>query len=158
VLQQDKLRNKIKLEHEALHIIIWNIHDIAPGLTTEKLLKKLISFIAKGAQNRESAAIISKLIDLFCYFIINVEPKGKETKAKARERIQNHLNSLGMPRVILNLMCDPETTDDVFMKLVQFATKLLKGGNEAVQKEFYHYFITVSNSELLFQRINEILT
>ena len=98
-----------------------------------------------------------KLIDNLGYYISNADIRGKEKEADAIHRVQDKLNSLGISRVVLNLMCDNKTNDELFITLLQFSTKLLEDGNESVQKEFYAYFVSVTHSEVFFQRISNLL-
>lgn len=58
---------------------------------------------------------------------------------------------------MVGLMCDKETDDLVFDGLLYFTIKLLEGGNEKVQQDFYQYFITMSNSSVFFNKINKCM-
>ena len=59
-----------------------------------------------------------KLIDNLGYYISNADIRGKEKEADAIHRVQDKLNSLGISRVVLNLMCDNKTNDELFITLL----------------------------------------
>jgi len=72
------------------------------------------------------------IIDNLSYFISNADIRRKENRDEAIRRVQEKLNSLGISRVVLNLMCDVKTSDELFITLLQFSTHLLEDGNEQV--------------------------
>lgn len=158
VLYDPTCKEKLDLEKEALRLLIVNIESLSDArLTTDQLLKQLISFISKGSHDSSNTSILMNIIDNLSYFISNADIRRKENRDEAIRRVQEKLNSLGISRVVLNLMCDVKTSDELFITLLQFSTHLLEDGNEQVQKEFYAYFVSVTHSEVFFQRISLLL-
>jgi hypothetical protein len=57
---------------------------------------------------------------------------------------------MNVVQIIMKLMCDVHIDPEIFAILIDFSTKLLDGGNEKIQQDFYDYFLVKSSSEHFF--------
>ncbi|CAG9317756.1 unnamed protein product [Blepharisma stoltei] len=157
LLYDDGIKEYLKLEQKALNIAIYRAEDLGEGLTFENIIESLINFIRSSRSQQDEIDTIVSAIELLASLIENPVCNPYDDAEEIKVKIQDQLNSFGVSRVVLALMCDPEVNKQVFHALLELSIQLLDGGNDKVQQEFYQYFIGVAGSEYFFEKIHNTL-
>ena len=138
-----------KSELKCLVKSLTHCEELDSNLSFQLLAKTLITYLRNSVAESAPVPIVLDLITVFNYMI-------KADREKLAER-QEELNKFGATRVILALMSERSLSVEVYKALLHSASKLLNGGNEVIQKEFYMFFINIPGSEVLFERLNGLL-
>jgi len=121
-------------------------------ITPDDILQKIFSYLQFWIQKKASKASIIFLIKSLGYFI-----KSTEDEEEMLER-QNMLDRLNATRICIILICNERNDDKEYLyALFTFMIRILHGGNTAVQRTIYDFFLTSTDSEKFFRKINHLL-
>lgn len=149
LLSSPKAKKAQKQELKSLVNALMNCQALNPALSFQLLAKTIITYLRNSVAESAPVPIVLDLISVFSYMV-------KADPDKLKER-QEELNKFGATRVILALMSERSLAVEVYKALLHSAAKLLDGGNEQIQKEFYMFFINIPGSEVLFERLSKLL-
>lgn len=149
LLSSPKAKKAQKLELKRLVTSLMNCQTLGPSLSFQLLATTIITYLRNSVAESAPVPIVLDLISVFSYMV-------KADHDKLKER-QEELSSMGATTVILALMSERSLDVKVYNALLHSASKLLDGGNEEIQKEFYGFFINIPGSEVLFERLHGLL-
>jgi hypothetical protein len=156
------LKDMLQEEHKALYNLILDIEAIDEKLRPDTIFKTCIDFIKESSTYKPPLNVIVNVITFLSAILFRVdklkENKESKTKENHREKLQNEFCEHGAAKIALGLMCDRETHPEAFSALLTLSIQLLEGGNQKAQQDFYQYFITMTVSSVLFERIANIIT
>jgi hypothetical protein len=148
---------EVTKEKHQLKYIIYHLGEYSEGLTFERFLRTLVNFLRHSKSQNLPNDIIIKTLRLLSDIVSKPLERINETGENAKKRVQNLLVEYGAGKVALSLMCIPDIDIELFEACVSFAVDLLEEGNDQLQREFYHFFINVTTSEMLLSKMNDIL-
>ena len=165
-LYNKALKDMLHDEHKALYNLILDIEGIDDKLRPDTIFKTAIDFIKESSTYKPPINVLVNVINFLSAVVSRVDKlkeakdakEGKEGKENHREKLQNEFCEHGAAKIALGLMCDRETQPEAFNSLLLFSIQLLEGGNQKAQQDFYQYFITMTVSSVLFERIALIIT
>lgn len=158
MIYDGKLKEKIEEEQQALLLSIHFSNELSPDISFEKILKALVNFIRLSRSQQPPLALTLSAIELLtCILAHPIHDKYTEP-AEAKRALQITMSGYGVVRVVLTLMCDSNVEIQIFKALMIVCIELLDGGNETVQNEIYIYFKNTLNSEIFFERINQMFS
>ena len=122
-------------------------------INKEEVTKKLINFVIDNENTEEIRDTFLLILDALGNIIENEEDE------EERVEKQNFLNRNNSVYMIFSKLCDPNLTlqDPLFHKLINFAIKLLEGGNSEVQKNIFTHFKNFTNSEVFFIKVKILI-
>lgn len=138
-LDKSKFKSFVKAEQQEFLKDFTPTDTNSSQIPTKKIIKCLLEYVNLSSINRPPVQILFYVIEFLGY---NLEPDEKTAQNKFRE--------MNVVQIIMKLMCDKFVEPKIFAILVEFSTKLLKGGNDKIQEDFYNYFISNSTSENFF--------
>ena len=148
LLSSKKAKSACKAELKCLVSALIDCHLLDPELNFQRLATKVITYLRSSVAESAPVPTVLDLIQVFNYMI-------KSDPGKLKDR-QEELNKLGATRVILALMSESELDVEVYKALLHTASKMLDGGNQVIQEEFYMFFINIPSSEVLFERLHTL--
>lgn len=157
VLYSDSLKGYLSQENSELYTLIFDIGSIEEGIDSTMIFKKMINFIKMSSTYKPPAYVLINIFKFLSSVISNPKTGKEESKDEAIKKLQDEFHEYGAAKVVLGLMCDKEIEDQTLTSLLYFAIKLLEGGNEKIQQDFYQYFITVTSSNAFFQKVYELV-
>lgn len=83
---------------------------------------------------------------------MNIYPKKVEI-----QNILDQINALTMIFTVIAEMKTLSIPEDIFEHLLRFLIVMIEGGNKNSQKTVYNYFITIPNSEYVFETFSSII-
>ncbi|EAR95948.2 MIR domain protein (macronuclear) [Tetrahymena thermophila SB210] len=135
-------------------------------ISKEDIIKKLLNFINFWKEMGSSKGSVIFIIKTLRHIIERSDtPNSKEPQLQnieddnaAKEKRQNVMDALNTSIVCSSLLTRESQKDKVYLYyLFRLLISLLDGGNKQVQNTLYEFFISNSQSEYLFQRINNII-
>lgn len=150
LLNHPKAKKRCKKEIEELIKALINCSKLNNSLRFSDLLRTLIGYLHDSATQQSPTATVLKLIKVLSYLI-------RSDQGHYKDR-QEELNGYGATRVILGLMSEKELDGKVYKALIKLSVNYLNGGNEAIQNEFYMYFVNTPKSKNFIERLHTILT
>lgn len=152
-LYSDSLKPMLSQEHQALYDLVFDIELIEPSLNSGAIYKKLIQFIKQSTIYKPPIYVIVNVLRFLSSILGKVRSDKEENKQEAIDKLQNEFCEYDAAKIVLGLMCDRDTEIESFNALLLFAIRLLEGGNEKAQQDFYQFFITMSSSNVFFERL-----
>lgn len=152
-LDENKIKELIKQENNELLSVIKSISNYEAKLEVQDIIESLIEFISKALIFKPPDSVLHSVIKFLAAYIPNVVDNDK-LQIKDRKENQDKLRNYQIIPIILDLMCEKKLEKRIFTILVHFCIKLLEGGNENIQNDFYNYFTLFSKSENFFFRLH----
>lgn len=150
--------NKLAKE-EQYHLIsaLSMISKVSSGVSQDFIIQGMLEYISLSLEYNPPIKILYAVIEFLGHSLNKPQKIGNETDEQAKERVQDQFRTFGVVKVILNLMCDKKLDSRIFYILVGLSNKLLSGGNEKIQFEFFEFFVTVQSSENFFRVIYKFI-
>lgn len=155
------LKLMLSEEHKSLYTLILEIENIDEKLRSDIIFNNVIDFIKESPTQKPPLNILVNAIHFLSSVLGKVNALNKERGLKEenhQEKLQNQMCEFGAAKIALSLMCDRETEPEAFSALLFFSIQLLEGGNQKAQQDFYQYFITMTVSNVFFERISNVIT
>lgn len=154
VLISPHVRDKIIYpERSSLIDVIKQIEDLKienekNALSLENFIKKLVTFLQYGIEKKLShhQEVLINVIRLLEQILDSYPCDSPE-----RTKMQNTMNKCNVTKTILFFLCNKTLPQIIYKSLINLSIKLLEGGNNDVQANFYDYFVSTQNSENFFQ-------
>lgn len=159
LIMGNKLKNLLKVEHNALSELILNIDKKIEGLKLNNFLEQIVNYIRQAHHKNPPVQILNNSINFIITILSKDIPDDEDSTEKIdkKRELQDTLCGLGLVKIILSMMCERDINEKVYNHLVCLAVEMLDYGNLKVQNEFYSYFITSEHSEEFFKKIIKYL-
>lgn len=130
-------------------------------INKKEIITKLIT-IVRDSFNDSTMENTNKII-LFCLGNLIPVEDAEEGDAEATTNMieqQNFLNNCGATLMMMTQFSDSNLLieSEYNATLMEFAIRLLRGGNIKIQTEIYNFFLNTQQSQVFFQRIHDTLT
>ena len=150
-LSSSEYSKMIKEERTCFLKMFTNLH-----LDTEfkdvLIFQSLFEYISLSLVHKPPTKILCSVVEFLGYNLVNVltDQEQQDNKTSINKLRQNEYQKMNVVPIIMNIMSDPSIHPDVLSVLIEFSIKLLDGGNEKIQQDFYDYFIVKHSSENFF--------
>lgn len=154
VISDAKHKKFIKKEQVKSLKSIFHLQNQNSGATRSTIINSMIHYISFALDYTPPIDILCSLIRMLGLYLDNYHD---ETGKSNKKDIQEEYKKFGIVEIILSLMCSKQLDKRIFDVLIGFSNKLLEGGNENVQADFYEFFISMSTSENFFYRVHKMI-
>ena len=120
----------------------------------EIFLKKIIDFIQYGFKDPENKDTILILLKVLKQMI---DANDIKETPQVLFQIQELFRKLETSKMIVAILVSKKLDSDLLIKLLSFASSLLKRGNKNIQREFLSLFKSTHESEFLFMKFHNFL-
>lgn len=154
------IKRLISIEHKSLYMLILDIENIDEKLNSSIIFMNVINFIKESPVQKPPSYVIVNAVHFLSSILGKVNALNQERESKKdnyQEKMQNQFCEFGAAKIAMGLMCDRDTDSETFSALLYLSIQLLMGGNQKAQQDFYQFFITMTVSNVFFERISQIL-
>ncbi|EGR32738.1 MIR domain protein [Ichthyophthirius multifiliis] len=167
-IDQEVQNEKIALAEAILRVQKFVTKEYAKDLTNKpdffNTIKKFINFLQYASDDSSNKQTIISLLSVLKK-IVQTNENGKnnemnqEEQVKQKQKIQNMFDQLGSTKMVLTVISEnsKHLDSELIIHFISFVNCLLDGGNNAVQKTIYNFFINYQKSEVLFFKFSQII-
>lgn len=135
-----------------------NYQHLTGIITKEAAVKHLIMFLRDNFTEVSLESTVTQIIYVLSKMIpLEDDEDVTLNNRKAIEKEQRFLHECGATHMLMTQLSDHNvhlTQGNYISELIEFAIKMLQGGNRIVQKGIFHFAITNTNSESLFSKLH----
>lgn len=153
---QSNCKAYIKKEQTKFLKAMNSIKASEAGVSRKEIIEVFVEYISLANVYKPPSDVLYTLIK-FLANSLDCPDKIEKEQAESKRRAQEELRELRIVNIILELMCDKSLEKSIFSILIHFSIKLLDGGNEKVQQDFFNFFTTFPISENFFCRIYSMI-